>query len=186
MTYYDFDEPDYDADRSRAVDWAKETLRSPFLILDTETTGLGNTSEAVQIAIIDSKGDRIFESLINTVGDIEPRAEAIHGISREKIVHAPTFDKLYLELKFLLESKKILIYNASFDTRIINQQCRINDLPGIKVNAECVMNWYSQYCGHWNDYHSSYTWQRLPGGDHSALGDCRATLAVIKEMAGAT
>ena len=26
-------------------------------------------------------------------------------------------------------------------------------------------------------------WQKLPGGDHSALGDCRATLAILHEMA---
>lgn len=26
-------------------------------------------------------------------------------------------------------------------------------------------------------------WQPLPGGDHSALGDARATLAVLKRMA---
>lgn len=30
----------------------------------------------------------------------------------------------------------------------------------------------------------NYRYQRLPGGDHSALGDARATLAVIKRMAG--
>jgi hypothetical protein len=28
------------------------------------------------------------------------------------------------------------------------------------------------------------TWQPLTGGNHSALGDCQATLKVIKEMAG--
>jgi DNA polymerase-3 subunit epsilon len=46
------------------------------------------------------------------------------------------------------------------------------------------MHWYSQWIGDWNDYHGNYKWQRLPGGDHSALGDCRATLAVLKQMAG--
>jgi DNA polymerase-3 subunit epsilon len=45
------------------------------------------------------------------------------------------------------------------------------------------MHWYAQFVGDWNEYHGNYKWQRLPGGDHSALGDCRATLAVLKEMA---
>jgi DNA polymerase III epsilon subunit-like protein len=27
-------------------------------------------------------------------------------------------------------------------------------------------------------------WQRLPGGDHSALGDARATLNLVRRMAG--
>jgi DNA polymerase-3 subunit epsilon len=45
------------------------------------------------------------------------------------------------------------------------------------------MQWYSQWVGEWNDYHQDYKWQRLPGGDHSALGDCKATLEVIRRMA---
>lgn len=32
--------------------------------------------------------------------------------------------------------------------------------------------------------HGNNRWQKLPGGDHSALGDARATLAVIRKMAG--
>jgi hypothetical protein len=45
------------------------------------------------------------------------------------------------------------------------------------------MDWYSQFIGDWNDYYGSYCWQKLPGGDHSALGDCIATLEIIKLMA---
>ncbi|MEM7803199.1 MAG: hypothetical protein AAF633_28675 [Chloroflexota bacterium] len=42
---------------------------------------------------------------------------------------------------------------------------------------------YSEYVGEWNSYRQSYKWQTLPAGDHSALGNCLATLGVIKEMA---
>lgn len=180
--YYD-NEPDYVTDCKSAVRWAKTTLDQPFLIFDTETTGLDSNAEAVQIAIINQNGDRIFESLVKPVGKISPQAIAIHGIDDKKLKYAPTFNDIYLKIKAILESSKILIYNSAFDVRIINQQCYLNDLPSINIKSECVMNWYAQYCGDWSDYHQSYTWQRLPGADHSAIGDCRATLAVIKEMA---
>lgn len=174
-----FDEPHY----KHSIDWAKTTLDQPFLILDTETTGLDEKAEAIQIAVINHMGNRIFESLVKPIGKISPQAIAIHGIDDKKLENAPSFIDIYPKLKMLLESGKVLIYNAAFDVRIINQQCHLNGLPSININAECVMNWYSQYCGDWNDYHQSYTWQRLPGGDHSALGDCKATLEVIREMA---
>lgn len=45
------------------------------------------------------------------------------------------------------------------------------------------MQWYSQFVGDWNDYYNNYRWQKLPSGDHSAIGDCRATLKVIEKMA---
>jgi hypothetical protein len=47
----------------------------------------------------------------------------------------------------------------------------------------CAMSNYASFVGEWNDYHGNYKWQRLPGGDHSAIGDCLATLELIKKMA---
>lgn len=49
---------------------------------------------------------------------------------------------------------------------------------------DCAMLPYSAYIGDWDDYLKSYKWQKLPGGDHSAIGDCRSTLAIINKMAG--
>jgi DNA polymerase-3 subunit epsilon len=44
---------------------------------------------------------------------------------------------------------------------------------------------YARFIGEWNSYYNSYKWQKLDGGDHTALGDCLATLEVIRVMAGA-
>jgi DNA polymerase-3 subunit epsilon len=42
---------------------------------------------------------------------------------------------------------------------------------------------HAEWVGEWNDYHGSFRWQKLVGGDHSALGDCLATLETIRKMA---
>jgi DNA polymerase-3 subunit epsilon len=61
------------------------------------------------------------------------------------------------------------------------------DMPDLNldqlVTVHCAMQWYAQYVGEWHDYWGNYRWQRLPGGDHSALGDARATLSLLKRMA---
>jgi DNA polymerase-3 subunit epsilon len=51
-------------------------------------------------------------------------------------------------------------------------------------SIHCAMQRYAEWYGEWNDYFGSFRWQRLEGGDHSALGDCRATLELIRKMAG--
>ncbi len=158
-SYADYeDEPDYDTDCKRAIHWAKTTLDQPFLILDTETTGLDNLAEAVEIAIINQDGDEIFQSLVKPLNPISSGAMRIHGITQKKVANAPSFNEIYLPLKKVLESKPILIYNAGFDQRILRQQCKLNNLAELNFNATCVMNYYSQYCGEWNDYHQNYTW----------------------------
>jgi DNA polymerase-3 subunit epsilon len=42
---------------------------------------------------------------------------------------------------------------------------------------------YAAYVGDWSEYRGSYRRQPLPGGDHTALGDALACLALIKAMA---
>ena len=183
--YYDWDEPDYTTDRQRAVAWAKTVLEQPFLILDTETTGLDGSAEAIEIAVIDRDGVEVFNSRIKPLNPIPQSATTIHGTTNKDVENASSFFQIYLKLKSILESDSVIIYNSAFDRRILNQQCKLNNLPLIEFTTQCAMNWYSQYCGDWNEYYQSYTWQRLPGGDHSAFGDCQATLAVIRKMAGA-
>jgi DNA polymerase III subunit epsilon len=177
-------EPNFDSDRKQCIEWAKNILEKPFLILDTETAGLDSDSEAVEIGIINYLGEIIFSSRIKPLKPVPAAATAIHGITNEMLCNAPLFVDIYQDLKTVIESQKVFIYNAIYDRGILYQQCKTNNLPWFQMDSECVMGWYSQYCGNWNDYHQSYTWQKLPGGDHSALGDCLATLKVIKDMAG--
>jgi hypothetical protein len=46
-----------------------------------------------------------------------------------------------------------------------------------------VMAEYAKYVGEWNDKYGDYKWQRLPGATHGAVGDCLATLKVLRTMA---
>jgi DNA polymerase-3 subunit epsilon len=45
------------------------------------------------------------------------------------------------------------------------------------------MERYSTWYGDWSDYLGDYRYQALPGGDHTAAGDCLATLRVLTLMA---
>jgi hypothetical protein len=44
------------------------------------------------------------------------------------------------------------------------------------------MEQYAAFYGDWHDYFGSYTWQKLRGG-HRALGDTRAVIRRLEEMA---
>lgn len=162
---------------------AKEMLiNTNAVILDTETTGL-LPCEAVQIAIIDLSGKTLLNTLIKPTRKISSGAVAIHGITEEAVSNAPTFKDLYRQIKSIITNKLVLIYNADFDTEVLDCCCEIWGLPKFEYNDGCIMHLYSEFVGEWIDYFQSNKWQKLPGGDHTALGDCLATLDVIKTMA---
>jgi DNA polymerase III subunit epsilon len=182
-TAYDFI---FDAHES-AREWASEVLKHPerYVILDTETTGLGNADQVVQVAMISGAGEVLINNLlIKPTIPIPTGASKIHGITDEVVEHAPDFIDVWLEIHKHMQGKRLVIYNAEFDLRMLRQSAagcgHTIEFPFLLCT--CAMTTYAEWVGEWNEYHGSFKWQKLPGGDHSALGDCFATLDVIKEM----
>jgi DNA polymerase III subunit epsilon len=181
---------DFEADKTEAAKWAADLLkREDWVILDTETTGLGGRAEIVQISLVNPKGEPILNTLVKPLGEIEPEARAVHGITADKCSEAPTWPEVFPKLCEAIAGKTVIIYNSEFDKRMIEQTCRAWKLDSFplwyqsQTYLDCAMEMYSQWVGEWNSYHHTYRWQKLPGGDHSALGDVLATLEIIKEMA---
>lgn len=115
---------------------------------------------------------------------ISDGAREIHGISDEDVADAPTWADVYEQVAEIINGKTLVIYNAGFDTGILFEMSDVYNLPQLQPKRViCAMLEFSQWYGSWSEYHQSYTWQPLYGGDHTALGDCLATLDVIKTMA---
>jgi DNA polymerase III subunit epsilon len=158
-----------------------------FVVLDTETTGLYDSPEPVQISIINQDGLVLLDSFVRPVRhSIWPEAERIHGISPDMVSNAPTL----LDLKNSVESSvfgaDLIIYNASYDLPIV-----FGD--GISSTFNHVFCCMLAYC----DYANTSRWQKLVSAaqqtgyvwpkshqPHSALGDCFATLHIWRTING--
>jgi DNA polymerase III subunit epsilon len=169
-------------------------LLSDCHILDTETTGLDNTAEVVEISIIDHAGNVVFDTLVKPKKPIPAAAAAIHGITNEMVAAAPTWPEIHDQVCQLLTSKPVAIYNADYDLRILRQTAALHDLAMVDIDSRCVMLAYAEFWGDWNEYRGSYRWQKLTeaakqqavviqGQAHRALADVRMTLGVMQGMA---
>jgi DNA polymerase-3 subunit epsilon len=179
-------------DRNEVIIWARNLMeRKDWLILDTETTGLGPSDEIIQIGIIDPFGNVVFNSLLNPVKRrMSQEAKAKHGIELSSLRNAPTFVDIYPKLRELLHGKLVVAYNIQYENRILTQTCAKHasddsTLGRIRLTIQCAMTAYSAFIGEWNPKYQDYKWQKLPGTTHDAIEDCLATLKVIKEMANA-
>jgi DNA polymerase-3 subunit epsilon len=178
-----------------ATQWARDLLtkdKNDWVILDTETTGLGHNDEIIQLSIINGAGESLISNqLVKPTCPISEGAHAVHGISAEALVSAPAFTELMPAIQGALYGKALVIYNASYDIRIITQSLLAHGVnimyfelaSTLGVNNITALWNNTAWFGEWNDYRGSFKWQRLPAGDHSSLGDCRSTLALIHKMA---
>ena len=174
---------EHENDQAEASEWAWGILqREDVLILDSETTDLNG--EIIELAIINLKGDLVFNQRFKPLTPVSEGARAKHGISDEMLANEKPFTDYSRDLLIMLSTAGlVLIYNAAFDMARLRQTCKLHGELMPSINADCIMEWYAQWCGQWSHYHKSYRWQPLGGGDHSALGDCRAALDCIREMA---
>lgn len=170
--------------REDAAAWARQLLDDGnFIIMDTETTDLDG--EIVELSLIDANGRILFNRRFNPLSLVAPGAAAVHGLTNEVLACERPFPELYDELATILAGAAVVvIYNADFDNGRMVHTCELHDLPAVEYRYTCAMEEYAAFIGE-PRRGEGFRWQPLPGGDHSALGDCLASLRVLREMAQA-
>ena len=177
------------AERAAAIAWARGLVgRTDWVVLDTETTGLGPDAEAVQVAVLSPSGRTLLDALVRPTVPIPPDATAVHGIDDQAVALAVTYPDVHAALAGLIAVRTVVAFNASYDRRVLERTAGRYGytLPG--GTWECSMERYAAFAGDWDEGHGSFRYQRLPrpvpsAGRHSARSDCRATLVLIQRMA---
>jgi DNA polymerase-3 subunit epsilon len=180
---------------------ARAWLEANALILDTETTGLGDDAEVVELAVIDCAGAVLLDTLVRPSGPVPAEAAAIHGITDAMLAGAPTWSAIHDRFCDLVEGRQVVIYSREFDTRVISQTARRYGLPAPQGfdqvldhdRIHCAMQAYAEFRGEWSAEKGQYRWQKLSAAAaqqgvtvtnaHRALGDCLMTLGVVRAMA---
>lgn len=171
------------------IQWARQMLEVAF-VCDSETTGLSETAEAVELSIVRAK-DRavIFNSLLRASQPCEKGAADVHGITPDQIARAPRPVDVWPEIQAAVNGKIVIAYNAKFDERILKSTAAIHRLDPLVCTWECLMlrtmsalgikaRGYALWkaCAHFG----------VQPGAHRALGDCIAALDVLSALAGQT
>lgn len=157
---------------------------SEFIYLDTETTGLYNDDEIVELAIIDDNNNVLINTLIKPAQKKSwSQAQRIHGISPQMVADAPNLLDISDHIKEVVKDKNLIIYNKDFDVSFFTDEL------DTAASIQCCMIAFSDHQKIWSDYHQSYKWFKLveaasicdhiwSSEAHRALADTQATKAV--------
>lgn len=159
-----------------------------FVVLDTETTGLGARAEIIEVAAVDSSGEVLLESRVwPRAGRVPVSSTRVHGLTTADLMGAPTWPVVLLRLERRLAGRRVLAWNAPFDQRMALQSSALWDVPPKLPTFECAMRGYAAH-------------RRLPGGRigleraalrerllsgeqlHRSLADARLTLALLRKL----
>lgn len=163
------------------------------IVIDTETTGLNaDTDELLQVSIIDSQGNTLFNSYIKPLfTENWDGAMAVNHITPEIVANAPNIFEVKQEINRILNSANIIVgYNTNFDLSFLSAV----GIENSNATVIDVMQDFADIYGEWSDKYGCNKWQKLTkcaeyyGYDwgsetaHDSLADCRATLYCYNQM----
>lgn len=171
--------------------WIRTLLKDDFLVLDTETTGLGYGAEVIEIGVIGPDGRERLSSLVRPRGGRVPAAvTAIHGITMDDLQGAPTFAEVYDALLELARGRRVVAWNAPFDERMVRQSAATWGRRERLKGFECAMRAYALARGLRQgraklERAAAETGVLAAGRQsHRSSEDARLTLQVLMRVAG--
>lgn len=175
----------------QAPDWREVIGRSDVLILDTETTGLDDRAEVLEVAVVDTTGALRFEALSLPVGRISRNASDVHGLTRGalKAAAARPWPDVWAELAPVLSSAAVVLgWNAEFDVRLLCQTNERHGLPDPDFRFYDLLEDYrSMRPRARHGLQAAVKQERVTAGRpaHRAKGDCLSVLAVMRAICDA-
>jgi len=165
----------------------------PFVIIDTETTGLhpGGGDRLIEVAAIRAAGPVVvatFSSFIHPRRAIPAEATRVNGIRDDMVVAAPPAPRVLPLLTAFSAGDTLVFQNARFDLAFLNHELGHAGLPAM---TNPVLDTRLMARLFWPGLESyglgrlaSHAGMPLPGTRHRALADCELTLAVFRVLLG--
>ena len=121
-------------DSKKIVYGAKdETIDSPFVVFDIETTGLDKSKNNItEIGAVKVEGGKIVDKWSTFVNPCQPIPENIvnlTGINDKMVRNAPKIGEILPEFFEFCRGCVLVAHNAAFDTGFIKKAAEDNDIP---------------------------------------------------------
>lgn len=160
----------------------------PYVILDTETTGLNPESDKIiQLSAIkygtDGMPIAFYDTYINPGFPIPARATKINGITDKMVSNAPTAMQIRDKFLSFVENTMIVGYNVNFDLRFLNRTFPFSCLTTCKyVDVLSIV----RQCVAAPDYKlgtvASCLGFRPGSGFHDSFIDCEAVAFILHHV----
>ena len=164
----------------------------PFLVVDTETTGLHpQKDKIIEIAWVFCEGGHAISQgshLINFQQALSQEVQKLTGINDNMLLYAPNWTQIMPEITALFEKSDFIVaYNADFDRRFIEHAFEREATELIKkpwVDPYVFIKDIDKYKKGKKLTDSARRWGIPLNGAHRALADAAATAALLLKMQG--
>jgi DNA polymerase-3 subunit epsilon len=115
------------------------------VVLDTETTGLevSKGHRVIEIGCVEMlnrrRTNRTYHRYLQPDREIDPAAEEVHGITRQRLADEPRFPDIADEFIEFVSGAELIIHNADFDVGFLNSELKQAAKKITKIADCCVV-----------------------------------------------
>ncbi|MEM1044902.1 MAG: exonuclease domain-containing protein [Pseudomonadota bacterium] len=176
----------------RGVDYDMPLSALPFVVFDTETTGLDPSSdEIVQVGAVRMLNGtlvdgEVFDTLVDPGRPIPASSSRIHGITTAMVAGAPNPDRAVLGFHGFARGETLVAHNAPFDLQFLARHASANGTAFDQPVLDTVLlsaALFGESAEHTLDAIAERLDVAIEGAArHTALGDAVATGKVLLRM----
>ncbi len=168
---------------------------APYVIIDTETTGLsyrrGDRLCEIGAVLVDEHFNilKSFHAYVNPERSVPYSAQRVHGLSTQFLADKPRFADIAPELLAFVKGRTLIAHNATFDMGFLNHELAQTQHPtfeDVGCDVFCTLRWARRHvetpshslnalCSHFSVDTSSRV-------KHGALLDAEILTALCREM----
>ena len=108
----------------------KLNLPDDFVVIDTETTGLGQDDEVVELSVLDSNANELYHSFFKPEKEMHWSATKVSGIEDQHLQGSPTFSSEWDKIVAAVDGRRVAGHNIGFDRRMIQQTLEKQGMDG--------------------------------------------------------
>ena len=160
-----------------------------FAVLDLETTGLEPQRGAriCEVGIVRMRGDGLvldeYSTMVNP--EVPITNDEYHGITDADARYAPTFDQIAGDVLAYLSGAIVVSHNLDYEEEFLSAEftrlgVRLRRIPGLCTLVETRT--HLDYYGYRLETLANLITGEWPAAAHSALGDARATAAILAKL----
>ncbi len=178
-----------------ALDSSRPWPELPLVVIDTETTGVGEGHKVLEIAAVRFEQGRIvaeYAALLDPGRDIPAEATAVHGITAEMVAGKPALCDVAHEIARIAQDAAPCAYNAPFDRNLLHASISGTDCPAFDPSVSWIDVYVIVGSPRIDKYVKGKGRLKLSNvcarhgvelnGAHRALGDARATGLLLHRL----
>jgi DNA polymerase-3 subunit epsilon len=173
--------------REKITRWAQSLLKRGIVVFDTETTGLGERHQIVEIAIVDGNTDEVlYDSFVKPSCAMDPNALKVNNITPDLYASAPTMKTELPVIGGIVGDRPMGAYNADFDGKMLKYTARAFGYDYEPDDMHCIMIAYKYYVRSPFKIRLTAACESFEiemGTAHRALTDALAAARVLRAMA---